>query len=67
MYDELERAAQNAVMREVAHRSKKPKVSDLFKRPTNAKADKSRLAQLKQKTHEANAWLARLVSGGRKE
>lgn len=60
-FDEYERMAYGAIMGEIAHREKRPKVSDLFKRPKDASAEKSALSELKEKTQTANEWLARLV------
>jgi len=63
-YDEFERMAQAAIMRERAHRAKSPKASDLFKRPSaNDRTNRVELSDMKEKTQQANAWLSTLVSG----
>lgn len=59
-YDDMETAAQLALMRESAHRAKRPKPSDLFKRPSTAKADAKRHESLKEKTRKTNEFLATL-------
>lgn len=62
IYDEYERMATSAVWREIAHRSKRIKPSDLFKRPTDAKADNAKLQNLREQTRMDNAWLASLTT-----
>lgn len=58
IYDEYERKAIEALMRENAHRSKRPKVSDLFKRPVDEETAKNRTQDLKEKAEQASAWLS---------
>jgi len=64
--DEYERMAYEAMMNRQAQHAKKAKMDDLFRRPSDSISDKTKLAQMKEKTHDANAWLSRL-STGRKE
>lgn len=52
----------NAVWHEIAHRSKRIKPSDLYKRPTSAKADKAKVQGLREQTRLDNAWLASLTT-----
>lgn len=59
-YDDNERMATNAVWREIAHRSKRIKPSDLYKRPTDANVDKAKVQDLREQTRMDNAWLASL-------
>lgn len=65
--DDYERMAHAALMQRQAYHAKKLKLSDLYKRPSDKVADKSRLQSLKEKTREANEWLAGLTSGGRRK
>lgn len=65
--DEYERMAHAAMMQRQAYHAKKLKLSDLFKRSADKAADKSRLKTLKEKTREANEWLAGLTSGERRK
>ncbi|MCG7345306.1 hypothetical protein MHZ92_14295 [Sporosarcina sp. ACRSL] len=65
--DEYERMAHAAMMNRQAYHAKKLKFSDLFKRPSDKVADKTKLKTLKEKTREANEWLAGLTSERRKE
>lgn len=58
IYDEYERKAIEALMRENAHRSKRPKVGDLFKRPVDEETAKNRTQDLKEKAEQASAWLS---------
>ena len=62
IYDDNERMAMQAVWREIAHRSKRIKPSDIYKRPTNAKADKAKVQDLREQTRLDNAWLASLTT-----
>ncbi|MHC8516770.1 hypothetical protein [Sporosarcina sp. ITBMC105] len=57
-FDEYERMAFAAVMREGAHRSKRPKVGDLFKRPVDAVAAEKKTADLLEKSRMASEWMA---------
>ncbi len=66
-YDELEREALIAIMREGAHRSKRPKVSDLFKRPLDEHTAKKETESLKEKADHASAWLAQFEQFSGKE
>jgi hypothetical protein len=57
-YDEFEREAMFAMMRESAHRAKRPKASDLFKRPKNGEKDERKLEAMVQQAEQASEWLA---------
>lgn len=57
-YDEYEREAIIAIMHENAHRSKRPKSSDLFKRPVDDYTAKKKTESLKEKAEHASNWLA---------
>jgi hypothetical protein len=57
-YDEFERQAIIAMMRESAHRAKRPKASDLFKRPKNGEKDERKLEAMAKQAEEASNWLA---------
>ena len=59
-YDEYERMSIGAIMREAAHRAKRPKASDLFKRPKDSVADRNDLSDMKEETERLNDWLATL-------
>ncbi|MBS4195327.1 hypothetical protein [Lederbergia citri] len=65
-YDEYERMAIEAIMREGAHRAKKPKATDLFKRPKEGISNRNNLAEMKEETERLNDWLAR-ITPARKE
>ena len=58
LYDGYERKAVEALMRENAHRAKRPKVSDLFKRPVDELEAKNKTENLKEKADQATAWLS---------
>ena len=58
IYDEYERKAVEALMRENAHRSKRPKASDLFKRPVDDETAKEKTEDLLEKAEQASAWLS---------
>ena len=66
-YDEYERMAIEAVMRENAHRSKRTKVKDLFKRPISDDEAKERTDTLNKQTEQATAWLSQFMEFNRKE
>lgn len=55
-YDELEREAHVSIMRESAHRSKRPKASDIFRRPKPG--EEKRLEKKAEQAKEAAEWLA---------
>lgn len=55
-YDGLEREAYVTIMRESAHRAKRPKASDLFRRPKPG--EERKLAHKAEQAEEAAAWLA---------
>ncbi len=61
-YDAYERTAIEAIMRESAHRAKKPKASDLFKRPKDSKVEREQLTDMKEETARLNDWLASLTT-----
>lgn len=65
-YDDYERMAIEAIMREGAHRAKRPKASDLFKRPKDSVVEREQLSDMKAETERLNDWLATL-SPTRKE
>lgn len=70
IYDEYERKAVEALMRENAHRSKRPKVSDLFKRPLDGETARERTEDLMQKAEQASQWLSQFEqfnNGGKEE
>jgi len=48
-YDEYERMAIEAIMRENAHRSKKTKVSNLFKRPVSDEEARDKLENAEER------------------
>lgn len=57
-YDDYERMADAAMMNEIAHRAKKPKRADLFKRPVDeTEAEKKAKVMMEQAEH-ASDWLA---------
>lgn len=56
-YDEYERESHVAIMRESAHRAKRPKASDLFKRPEAGTSEESLKKKADQAKH-AEEWLA---------
>jgi hypothetical protein len=56
-YDEFEREAQFAIMYEKAHREKRPKSTDLFKRPATEQ-DEQTLKQKAEQAKHAAEWLA---------
>lgn len=60
-YDEYERKAMEAIMREAAHRAKRPKASDLFKRPKDSVVEREQLSDMKAETERLNDWLANLT------
>lgn len=68
-YDELEREAFIAIMHEAAHRAKRPKVTDLFKRPVDGFEAEQKVESLKEKAENASEWLAQFeqFNFGRKE
>jgi len=58
IYDGYERKAVEALMRENAHRAKRPKAGDLFKRPVDELEAKNKTENLKEKADQATAWLS---------
>jgi hypothetical protein len=56
-YDEYEREARFVMMYESATRAKRPKVSDLFKRPNNEK-DERKLEEKAKQAEQASEWLS---------
>ena len=70
IYDEYERKAVEALMRENAHRSKRPKASDLFKRPVDDETAKEKTEDLLEKAEQASQWLSQFEqfnNGGKEE
>jgi hypothetical protein len=57
-YDHFEREAEFVIMREKAHRAKRPKASDLYKRPNNGHQDDRELELKVEQAKEAAAWLS---------
>ena len=66
-YDELEIESIIAIIRESAHRAKKAKPSDLFKRPLNEDEAKKQTEELAEKAEHATEWLAQFKQFNRKE
>lgn len=66
-YDDIEREALIAIMNESAHRSKRPKASDLFKRPVDEYKAKEKAELLKEKADQASEWLTQFEQFGGKE
>lgn len=66
-YDEYERKAVEAIMREAAHRAKRPKAGDLFKRPSDSVAKRKDLSEVKAETERLNNWLATLAPARKEE
>lgn len=66
-YDEYERMAIEAIMRESAHRAKRPKAGDLFKRPKDSVAERNDLSDMKVETERLNEWLAGLTTARKEE
>ncbi|WP_412733872.1 phage tail assembly chaperone [Heyndrickxia sporothermodurans] len=59
-YDEYEREATLAIMRESAHRAKRPKASDLFKRPKDDADERKLMKKAELAEHQAE-WLAQFA------
>lgn len=57
-YDEYEKFAHFAIMREKAHREKRPKASDLFKRPPDEEVAKNKTEDLLSKKEKTMEWLS---------
>lgn len=57
-YDEYEKFAHFAIMREQAHREKRPKASDLFKRPIDDEVAKSKTETMREQMEWAKDYLA---------
>lgn len=60
MHDDFERAARIALMHEQAARAKKPKLSDLYQRPTATHNDEM-LAEKAKEAEHAQEWLDQYV------
>jgi hypothetical protein len=56
-FDEMEKEARIAIIREAAHRAKRPKAADLFKRPTGD-IDESTLQKKVEQSEHAAEWLS---------
>lgn len=56
--DEYERMADMAMMIEIAQRSKKPKRSDLFKRPVDEDKAAQELEKMAEQAQHASEWLS---------
>jgi hypothetical protein len=61
-YDDYERMAVQALMIEKAHREKRPKLTDLFKRPDKQNSDKKTIDERRKEVDEINAWLSTLTT-----
>lgn len=59
IYDEYERMAVNAIMHEAAHRSKKPRIKDLFKRPSESRRTNKTADDVKERQKAIIAQLER--------
>lgn len=46
------------MMHEIAHRAKKPKKSDLFKRPVDEEKEAEKLADMAEQSKHATEWLS---------
>ena len=58
IYDEYERVAVGALMHENAHRSKRPKVSDLFKRPGDEIVEAKKSDVMREKADYTLDWIS---------
>ncbi len=56
-YDDYELASVIAVMHEAAHRAKRPKASDLFKRPADGVTE-DKIRKQAEKAKHAEEWLS---------
>jgi hypothetical protein len=56
--DEYERMADKAMMHEIAHRAKRPKRSDLFKRPSSDEIELQKLEEMAEQAKHATEWLS---------
>lgn len=61
--DDLEAKAYLALMIESAHRTKRPKLSDLYKRPTDADKAKKKAEDLLKQNRHASEWLSQFNFG----
>lgn len=66
-YDEIEREALYAILHESAHRAKRPKASDLFKRPVDVNTAEKRTESLKEQAEQASKYLAQFEQFNGKE
>lgn len=61
-YDDYERMSYSALMGEIAHRAKKPKTTDLFKRPSgNERKGRKSAKELREQFAEQQALLAQFT------
>ncbi|GAF23267.1 hypothetical protein JCM19047_3073 [Bacillus sp. JCM 19047] len=67
IHDAMEREAQIALMHEQASRSKRPKVADLYKRPTSATKDDNSIQASVKKAEKAKNWLQQFTFRERRE
>ncbi|MFJ5716529.1 hypothetical protein [Neobacillus sp. NPDC093127] len=56
-FDDMEKEARIAIIRESAHRAKRPKAADLFKRPAEEIAEANLQKKVEQAEHAAE-WLS---------
>ncbi|RQW19704.1 phage tail assembly chaperone [Bacillus sp. C1-1] len=67
IHDAMEREAQIALMHEQASRSKRPKVADLYKRPSSAKKEEHSIQESVKKAEKAKHWLQQFTFRERRE
>ncbi|MFS0786064.1 phage tail assembly chaperone [Shouchella sp. 1P09AA] len=67
IHDKMEREAQIALMHEQASRSKRPKVSDLYKRPISASQNEDTVQESVKKAEKAKSWLQQFTFKERRE
>ncbi|MEK4970718.1 hypothetical protein MKX29_24240 [Cytobacillus sp. FSL R7-0696] len=65
-YDEYERQASFALMRENAHRTKRPKLSDIYKRPPENHDEAGFTRKVEEAQHTAD-WLSQFQFVEREE
>lgn len=60
-FDEYERAAFIAMMHENASRIKRPKLSDLFKRPLDVDLAETKTKEMTEKSRHATEWMSQFT------
>lgn len=58
IFDDYEREANIAIMREKAHRAKRPKSTDLYKRPKDLTKQQKKAEDMRKKSEETMAWIS---------